>query len=366
MRSINVLHIETGRNLYGGAAQVQYLLQGLRQYPINNFLLCTPNAAVGQNISDCATVIERAMKGDLDIASIGKIKHIVRKNDIHIVHAHSRKGADLWGLIAAKQAGVASVITRRVDNTEPAWFAKLKYNNASAVVSISKGIEKVLLAEGVKPERLRTIRSVVDTEKFTVTPNGQYWESEWGYRSDDIVVGVVAQLIQRKGHRYLFEVLPTLKTEFPRLKVLVLGKGPIEADLKAQVNALNLDDIVSFGGFREDIEKILPNFYLVVHPAEKEGLGVALLQAAACGVPVIGARAGGIPEAVSHQQHGLTFDVGDTQALYGHLRDMLQNRGKRDEYARNGRARMVQEFSIAAMASDYVELYQALASDTNG
>ena len=78
-------------------------------------------------------------------------------------------------------------------------------------------------------------------------------------------------------------------------------------------------------GFRNDLHRVFPNLYAVVHPAEREGLGVALLQASASGVPVVAARAGGIPEIILDDANGITFDIADEAGLLSALDALLSN-----------------------------------------
>jgi glycosyltransferase involved in cell wall biosynthesis len=97
-----------------------------------------------------------------------------------------------------------------------------------------------------------------------------------------------------------------------------------------------------------------------VHPAEREGLGVALLQASASSVPVIAARAGGIPEIVRDGNNGLTFEVGDRVALKVHLEQILLDARLRDQLGEGGRLLAGSEFSIEAMVDGNYQAYQEL------
>jgi glycosyltransferase involved in cell wall biosynthesis len=175
-----------------------------------------------------------------------------------------------------------------------------------------------------------------------------------------MTLGVVAQLIPRKGHRYLLEVLPELLVAYPNLHLLIFGQGPLEPELTRAVQHPDFDGRVQMVGFRNDLRRVMPNLYAVIHPAEKEGLGVALLQASACSVPVVAARAGGIPEIVRHDENGLTFDVGDVGALKQHLAHLLSDRGLRDRLGGEGRRLATSAFSIDAMVEGNLAVYNSL------
>jgi glycosyltransferase involved in cell wall biosynthesis len=114
---------------------------------------------------------------------------------------------------------------------------------------------------------------------------------------DVLLVGVVAQLIERKGHRFLLDALPALIAARPNLQLVFFGKGPLAGLLQERIDGEGLADHVRLAGFRDDLTDLLPCLDLLVHPATMEGLGVSLLQASAAGVPIVASRAGGIPEA---------------------------------------------------------------------
>jgi glycosyltransferase involved in cell wall biosynthesis len=125
---------------------------------------------------------------------------------------------------------------------------------------------------------------------------------------------------------------------------------------------MGLKEQVHCVGFLSDIETVLPHLDFLVHPARTEGLGVALLQAASAGLAVIASRAGGMPEAVLHEQTGLLIPPGDAQALVAAMERLLSDPVLIEEYGAAGRRRMAAEFSIAAMAAGNLVVYRQLIS----
>ena len=102
------------------------------------------------------------MHGDADLTMAPRLYRLIRRTRPDLVHLHSRIGADLWGGVAGRLAGVPVVHTRRVDNPEPRWVVALKYRLHDRVIAISEGIGRVLLSEGLPPDKLRVVRSAVD------------------------------------------------------------------------------------------------------------------------------------------------------------------------------------------------------------
>lgn len=144
----------------------------------------------------------------------------------------------------------------------------------------------------------------------------------------------------------------------PAAQVVLLGRGPLQGTLQAAIDARGWRGRVHLLGFRDDLPRLLPCLDLLVHPAEREGLGVSLLQAAACGVPIVASAAGGMPEAV--RDNGLLVPPADVPALAHAITRLLDDPARRARMGVAGRRLMEQAFSVAAMVAGNVAVYQRL------
>ena len=356
-----VVHVEAGMHLYGGALQVFYLLRGLSDKPVRNVLVCPQGSAIGKAAAGVVDkVFEVPMKGDLDVGFISRLRKIVRLEKADLVHLHSRRGADVLGGIAAALEKTKCVVSRRVDNPESPLVARLKYRLFDQVITISNGIRDVLLGEGVAPERVVCVHSAVDVAKFDRPAERDWFLSEFDLPGDARVLAVIAQLIYRKGHRHLLAALPEVLKQHPDTFVLLFGKGPLAGELDAEIKTLGLEKRVRLIGFRDDLERVLPCLYGVVHPADMEGLGVSLLQAAAAGVPLIGTNAGGIPEIVRHGENGILIEPKNVQQLSDAMLALLGDEAQAKRWGAAGKKIVSAEFSIEAMVDGNFEIYQSL------
>jgi glycosyltransferase involved in cell wall biosynthesis len=327
---VKVVHVETGLHLYGGAQQVAFLLDGLRERGVDNVLVCPPGAAIGAHARERGQrVVELPCAGDADLGFVTRLRRVLRAERPDLVHLHSRRGADVLGALAGRFAGVPVVLSRRVDNPEPALWAALKYRLHDRVIAISAGIAEVLAQAGVPAHKLRVVRSSLDPAPWQKPASRAACCAEFGVSQDALLIGVVAQLIERKGHRVLFEALRALPDR-ARVRVICFGQGPLRGALEAE--AATLGETVRFAGFRDDLPRWLGALDLLVHPARMEGLGVSLLQASAAGVPVIACRAGGMPEAVAHEQTGLLVAPGDAQELADAIRRLIDDPALRTKF----------------------------------
>lgn len=357
---MKVLHIESGRHLYGGAKQVLHIMEGLSRRGVDNLLACPRGAEIAAPARQHGEVVEMRMAGDADAGMALRVFRLVARHRPDIVHVHSRRGADLWGGIGARLARVPVVLSRRVDNREPRWLAGLKYPLYDHVIAISEGIRDVLSDAGLPPARLSCVRSAVDARPFLHDYDKAAYRAAHGLAADTPMVGMVAQLIRRKGHRHLIGALNTVLAAHPRLQVQIFGRGPLEAEIRQWIEAQGLTNSVHLMGFVDDLPARLGCLDVVVHPADMEGLGVSLLQAAAAGVPLLACRSGGIPEVVRHEHNGLLVDAGDVSALSAGLIRLLGDAGLRERLGRAGRELMVREFSIEAMCEGNFAVYRQL------
>jgi glycosyltransferase involved in cell wall biosynthesis len=356
---MRIVHVESGRHLYGGARQVAYLIDALAARGYENALVCPPGNALAA-LRLRADVYEVPMGGDLDFGMLRRLRRVFADLDAEIVHVHSRRGADFFAGRACERDGRAALLTRRVDNPELRTWARLKYRPYRQVVAISRAVRDELCSSvGLDAARVPLIASAVDTQAFR--PDAQARSRvlrEFALDDRAFLIGIAAQLIPRKGHELLLRALPELVRRVPRAQLLCFGQGPMAGRLERLVAKLKLAPHVRFVGFRADFPELLPGLDLLVHPAAREGLGVAVLEAMAASVPVVATAVGGIVDAVTDGVEGLLVGPGDGPGLAAAAERLIESEGERRRMGAAGRARVEREFSIARMADRYAELYR--------
>ena len=360
---MHILHIETGRNLYGGALQVLYLLRGLREKRVENILVCPTGSDICQAAAPYADLRAMPMRGELDLPFGLRLVRLIQACRPDVIHVHSRRGADLWGALAARSRGVPAVITRRVDNPEPALVARVKYRFYDRIVTISEGIRRVLLSEGIPKDRIVCVPSGVDHRRYRQPCDRRWFQREFDLLPAHRTIAMIAQFIPRKGHRLLVEAARQILISWPDARFLLFGKGPLEKEIRRLCKHSRIADKVIFGGFRDDLERILPCLDLLVHPAEMEGLGVSLLQAAAAGIPIIASRVGGIPEIVHDGLNGYLVEAGDVGGMAGRVTKILAEPEKARRLGSAGLKMVQSRFSIGAMVNGNLSVYRDVLSN---
>jgi glycosyltransferase involved in cell wall biosynthesis len=358
---MKILHVETGRHLYGGPQQVIYLIKALADRGHESVLVCPPGSGIDQAARLAGIHVQNLFcAGDLDLPFAYRLTQYLKELEPDLVHCHSRRGADMLGGMAASFADIPAIVSRRVDNAEMRLLAALRYRPFRKIIAISETIARVLREHGVDDDRIEVIRSAVDTEQLGLKVDCGKVREEFAVPADACVVAAAGQLIPRKGHRYLLQAAADLRRRYPHLRLVIFGEGYLNNQLRAQAASLGLGDIVQFAGFRDDLDDFMGCIDIFAHPALSEGLGVAALKAAAAAVPVVGFAAGGLPEAVIDGETGLLVPPADADALARAIASLIDDPGQRKKLGAAGQDRMQKDFSIATMADKHVNLYETI------
>ena len=255
---MHIVHLETGRHLYGGAQQVLYLLPGLAAAGVRNTLVCPPDSAISSAADNAGVNVHTIpMAGDLDVGFSRRFGQWLAANKPDLLHVHSRRGADMWGGLAARRAGVPAILSRRVDNPDVPLLGRIKYRMYQRVIAISREIQMQLRTAGVPDSKLRLVHSAVDANACQPDWTREQFRTAFDLRGDDLAVVCVAQLIPRKGQQFLLDAWPTVLGKCPQARLILFGQGAAEARLVDQVRQAGLSDRVCFAGFRADILSFL-------------------------------------------------------------------------------------------------------------
>lgn len=357
---MHVVHLETGRRLYGGARQALALAAGLQARGVRNTVVCTAGSLVAAEAARLGLAVRTlTMRGDPDFIFAWRFTRLLRELAPDVVHVHSRRGADWFGGLAARRSRVPAVLTRRVDRAD-SRLDTLKYRYYRRVVAISAVIRAQLEAAGVPAVRLALIRSAVDAARLEPNWSRERLAGEFRLDPQCRLVGCVSQLIERKGHEPLLEAWSEVVKAFPEARLLLFGRGRRGQKLRDDILGRELQGSVILAGFRPDLPAFLGRLDLLVHAALREGLGLAVMEAQAAGVPVVAFRAGGVPEIVAHGRSGLLVPAGDSAALASAMVELLQEDSRRRAMGEAARAWAAQEFRVDDMVESYLTLYANL------
>lgn len=301
-------------------------------------------------------------RSQFDWRAVREIQAIVERDAIELVHTHGYK-ADFYGLLGARLAGVPIVATCHnwLDNHRNLRiYARLDRHLLrffGAIVAVSRPVANQL-SRTVPAQRLQVIPNGVSvSDEGVILPVA----SDLRFESRT-VVGTVGRLSLEKGHAVLVEAAAKvcIDTSLPKPLFIVVGDGPVMADLLAQVSQLGLTDVFLFAGQRQDMPAVYPAFDLFVLPSLTEAMPMALLEAMAAGLPVIATKVGAIPEVLSDSSFGAVVAPGNPSELAAAIIELLRDRQRRIEVGANARKRVRDLFSSTTMTSRYIGVYRQL------
>ncbi|MBN2245156.1 MAG: glycosyltransferase [Candidatus Aminicenantes bacterium] len=307
------------------------------------------------------------ISSEVDITAILRLAWAMRRKKCKLVHYHDAHSAAI-GAAAAKLAKVPiRVLSRRVDfPLKKNLLSRLKYGrDLDVIISISEGVKKVLEESGIDPKIIQVIPSGIDFSPFQEAKNSDYLRREFYFSPDDFLVGIVAHLADHKGHKYLIQAAEILKKESPKIKIIIVGEGPLHMELQKQVEQIHVEDMVFFLGFREDIPQILCSLDLFVLSSYLEGMGTSILDAMACKLPVVATKVGGIPEVVIDGETGFLVPPKRPASLAKAILKFYNNKELAEKMGEKGHQVVHEKFSAESMADRIIDLYYQLAKKKN-
>ncbi|EKQ52695.1 MAG: glycosyltransferase [Methanobacterium sp. Maddingley MBC34] len=233
-------------------------------------------------------------------------------------------------------------------------------NNSSKTITNSTATRKFCLEAGFDGDKIDVIPFGVDTDFFRPLDV---------YKDENIFqILSVGYLIERKGFEYLIRAMPHVLEQHKYARLKIVGSGPLESELKGLIYELDLGDEVEIvkNVSDEELLMIYNSSDLFVLPSivdsqgNTEGLGVVLLEAIACGLPVIGSDVGGIPDIIINGETGLLVNEKDIKEIAEKINCAIENRPQMKKIATNGFKTVENNFSWGKIAELYLNIYKTL------
>jgi glycosyltransferase involved in cell wall biosynthesis len=249
---------------------------------------------------------------------------------------------------------LANVITCVSEGVEQSFFNQ---SNVFSIEVLKNNYKHFTIYNGVDIEK---IGKIIERTDFIVK------RKEFGLNENDKVVTIVARLIKWKGHLDLISAFPKVVEHFPAAKLLIVGCGDLEPELRKKTEELNLENKVIFLGKRNDVYEILKISDIFVLPYnyiglfKGEGVGIAILEAMACKKPVITTIAPGIERAIINDKTGILVPQGDPKALAEAIINLLKDPDKLKKIGEEGFNLVKNKFSIRDKVKEYETVYEYL------
>ena len=367
------LHILITDPHLGGGGQVRYvsnLATQLVRLGHKVVIGCRPGSVLVKSAADagCPARDTFAFRGGLRLGAwsndIKNFRSYIRENKPDIIHVSGSQ--DHWSAAVANHTlgrPVCILRTRhntyKVANSLPNRILNRRLTDYQIVVceTVRRDLAR---HRAFDPARLCTIHNGVDATLYTPSaePRARA-RAEFGYQPTDLVLGIAARLVEAKGHAFLFRAAALLKENLPSLRILCFGQGAKEAQLGQLAAELGIADIVTFGGFRNDMQECTQAFDIGVQPSiDCDTSSFSLKEQMALEIPVIASDYGGLVELIDDGVEGMIVPAGSVEPLAAAIMSLDGDPPLRAAMGKASRARVLREFTVEVFARRTVEAYR--------
>ncbi|MGM0874228.1 MAG: glycosyltransferase family 4 protein [Bacillota bacterium] len=315
--------------------------------------------------------IQRSPFHTKNIAAYRKLKSIIDENDYKIIHCHTPMGGVLARL-AAKQA--------RKNGTKVLYTAhgfhfckgapimnwllyypieKVLARYTDCLITINEEDYKLAISHRFMSREIEHVHGVgVDTERFKpMSPVEKRKKREkLGYKEKDFLLFYAAEFNKNKNQQLLIKALAEIKESIPNAKLLLAGEGALQDSCRKLAAELGVEKMVEFLGYRNDIVNLLPMCDVAVASSLREGLPVNIMEAMACGLPVVATDNRGHSQLVKSQENGFVIDSANIKLFSNKLEEL----GTSNELCKtfgNSSLRMVKQFALPSVSKELHSIY---------
>lgn len=346
---LRVLHLDSGREWRGGQRQVYLLARGQRENGHEPLVISQPDSPLIRRLRSAGIAVAAIrMRGDWDLAAARRVRAVLRTWNADLIHAHDARAHAIALTSVVGRRQMPLVVTRRVPFVPR---GRLKYGRRVArFIAISSAVREALVAGGVDENRIELVYSGVPRPSVSKPRD---WRTECRWPRDSVVCGIVGAMTAEKGVATLSEIgarIPDASRS--RIRLVLLGGQSAGSQSVGGLTAFR-------AGFVDEIHAAMAGLDILLHPSSAEGLGTAVIDAMALGVPPIAFRVGGLPELIQDQRSGILVPAGDVGAFAAATDRLVRDEALRASLAAAGPGRAA-EFSVDRMVRGTQAVYDAV------
>lgn len=302
-----------------------------------------------------------------DLALSSLMRQVMAERELDILHVHYAVPHSMCAYLAREMIGhCRTKIVTTLHGTDitilgrdPAYRDVIPFalRKSDAVVSVSNWLADETRSVFDYEGRIHVLPNFVDQKSFRPQAD-QSVRRQLAEDDQPIVIHISNfRSLKRAG-----DALEAFRALDPALdaRLVFVGDGPDQARVQEDAHRHGLIDRVRFLGAIDDVEHVLAAADVALFPTESESFGLAALEAMACAVPVVATRVGGLPEVVTDGECGYLAEVGDTEAMAGHISSLLKDTELRQRFGAEGRRRAVELFSLERSLAQHEALYHSL------
>jgi glycosyltransferase involved in cell wall biosynthesis len=291
------------------------------------------------------------------VAWVSRLRRLVRSREIDIVHTHMPAPAVAARLSLGPRCPAIIHTEHNVwerYRLVTRWANRATYRRNRAVIAVSHAVADSITSR----VPVSVVHHGVDVNSLRCGPTTRATaRAALGLQSDEPIVGTVGNMTAKKDHATLLRAFARVRTDVPGARLVLIGSGPLESDLRRHVTDLGLDASVVFAGPRPDAPELLPAFDVFALSSRFEGLPIALLEAMSCALACVATDVGGIPEVLSDGIDGVLVPPAAPDRLADEMTALLRDEPRRARLGREARRR-ADAFDLRRAAERIEVLYQ--------
>src|SRR3954447_21648190 len=345
-RPINLLEIIGGAIVGGTETYVLQLIQHLPRDLFHVTCLCVSEGSFTSRLRDLGyDVHSTTITDDTDWQSIQLGASLVRASAIDVIHAHLPNAHLLAGMLSRlTETPALATVHGRYLGIRDLEIHKLMQTHI-CVVAKSAYFQAMTL--GVPPSKLRFIPNGVDTQVFRPTIRSNHLHSQLKIPPAAPLVGFVGRLSPEKGPSNFIKIAGIAHKKIRNCHFVLVGDGPMHEKLKEDIDNLGLRKFVHTAGLQTDMPAVYASLDLLVSTSHSEAMPLAILEAMACGLPVIATNVGGVMDLVELGRTGFLNSPTDLDGIAGNITTLMSDRSLRIKMGAAGRKRIEKNFELS-------------------
>ena len=362
IRPLNILQITSGRHINGALTYCKFLSEHLIASGHSVTILCRKDGWIEHQDIPGVKFFHSEM--DRTPTELKRVSDWMTEQKFDVIHTHMSR-AHAFGVLLKWKNGVPVIATAHNRSFQLHWrFNDYVIANSNATCRYQKRINRV------PQHRMETVHCFTDLERFNeITELSKHRVlRQLRTGENDFLIGLVGEVVKRKGHIYLFRALEEIAAAVPNFKLVLLGRFDRDEAYVKQMRRILLKGKmfgkVKWLGLRSNVQDYMAAFDLTVVPSIEEPLGLVALESLAAGTPVVASDTGGLPEIIEHQVNGLIVPPKQPAAIAQAVIELANDPTRRIKMGQAGKSFVFEHFDPQSLSKQVEAIYERIIGNS--
>ncbi len=341
----------------GGTENVVLQLCEILKPQVRNIVVCSCGGVNEKKLDEMGikhyTVPDITIKNPITVIKIvTELKKIIRQEKITAIHSHHRMAA-FYARVAVN-SNIIQIVNAHNTFYDKKMLTKMAYKKAN-IVAVGEQVKKNLVEYfGISADKVAVIHNAIKPFEGPVVLDAELEKArQQGYT----LVGNIGRLSEQKGMEYFIKAAALVYKENPNIRFYIVGDGEDAEKLKALADSLLPDGILTFMGYRSDIQNVMSQMDFIVLSSLWEGLPLTPIEAFSVGKTVIATNVDGTPEIVKDGENGLLIESKDVEKLSENIIRLANNQEELQYLSKNAKIFYEKKYSFEQLSGNYLRFY---------